>query len=953
MKRLGQKWLISALLILTFAAVNVAASSGGNGTIPFTQCPMTNLPIKIDGKLDDPAWLSTPVLTPFVTVDGKHYPKAQTEVRMLRNKQSLLFAIKVFEPAMDKIMANITKRDGGVWRDDSIEIFLKPEKGSDYYQFIINSAGVVEDVKSRKTEWNTVWQANAGRFARGWTLEVAIPLKAVGIKPELGNSFRFNVCRERPHFREYSAWSNPHGSFHNKAFFAKAVFVDRVSFWWSLRCPGKILTASSFLALEAQGQVGTYKVTSTTYEAGVKKVTKQHKIKFVAGDRHSFEIPFAVPGMNQPGVRLTAYEANGKVILETGILPLTIADPTAYELTRAGNLLKAIKKTASVNISAQSVKQWEQRFTALKAQPKILPLQKLSQELEIAALIAKLSKAKAAMSALTFTVPAFQITQYQTIPTLPELDNAPHIVACKGEYEPATVNLLALKPLNKVSLTISDLKSKSGKIFSAANIDLRIVKNWYQAGTGNSTTTRSVFVPELLLKDDSIIIPNHKTKRNAFAFNEKIGPVESKHLKPINIPEFENRQFWLLAHITDNQSAGIYTGEVKFAAAGKTVATLPLTITVLPLQLEKTKATFSMYNHERYSNGVNPDRDIYYENMLAMCKRYGMTSLMVQEGKRVDKNGANYAKYEFNIATIRKAFELRKKHGLTGLTMYNGLHWMDMWMDKIWRSSTAELKKGDTPLIKAYIKACRKVKKAALDAGFPADNIFVGTHDEPGYDPTGEKMKQTRLINSFTHQAGVKVSQAITAIGAKELGTKNLDMPVFSGEGLSIGKRQKKVDVPLALHYYHPLENPIHDRLLTGMVVWYNKLDGALPYALAALGGWDDWKGFTTYRPERYIYDGKRTPIPTIQFEAYREGVDDYKYLEMIERRCNQLKKRKLTVAQQAILTEATALLNLPPKVFQGSFAKVEGAVTAADFAALRKKMHRLLVQLDQIEKTD
>ncbi|MCF6175967.1 MAG: hypothetical protein L3J71_09375 [Victivallaceae bacterium] len=932
----------SLLLFAIFVAANISAADSGKRTVPFTQCPTTDLPVKIDGNLDEAAWNATPILAPFVTVHGDHYPVAQTEVRMLHNKQSILFAIKVFEPAMDKVRAKITNHDGGVWRDDSIEIFIKPENSADYYQFIANSSGVMEESKNRKIDWNSGWQVKAGRFARGWTLEIAIPVKAVGIKPELGSIFSFNVCRERPHAREYSAWSNPHGSFHNKAFFAEAIFVDRVSFWWSLRRPGKILTASSFMTLDAQGQIGTYKVTVTTYESGIKKATKQHEIKFVAGDRHSFEIPFLIPGMKQPGVRLAASNSDGKNIFETGILPLTISDPTEYELTRAGNLLKAIKQGIRL-------REWRKRFAALKQHPDVLLLQKLSQEMEISTLTAKLPKSHANVTALPFTVPPFRMTQYDFVPQLSELKKSPYIIACKGEYEPASVNLLALKNLKKVVLTISDLKTKNGQRFAVSDIEVRIVKNWYQAGTGSTVGSQAVFVPELLVKDDAVIIPNHKTKRNIFKFNEKIGPVEPKILQPVNITEFQNRQFWLLAHIPDNQQAGNYSGKIKFTADGKLLASIPLKITVLPMHLEKSRATFSMYNHARYSMGKNPDRDIFYEKMLAMCKAYGMNSLMVQEGKRLDKNGRDYSNYKFNIDAIRKAFELRQKYGLTSLTLAQGVHWMDQWLDRIWKLKTAELEKGDDPVIAAYIDVCRKIKQAAMDAGFPAENIFIATHDEPGYDSTGERLKQARLINALTHQAGVKTAEAITAEGARKLGPANLDMPIFSGEGLSIGKRRQKVDVPLGLHYYHPLEDPRHDRLLSGMVVWYNKLDGAIPYALAALGGWDDWKGYGSYRPERYIYDGKRTPIPTIQFEAFREGVDDYKYLEMIERRCVELKNRQLTSKQQAILAKALDLLNQPPKVFQGSFAKVKGEVTAADFVALRRKMQRLLAQLEEI----
>ena len=119
--------------------------------VPLVQCGVADSPVVIDGDLGDNAWNAVPTLGPFVTVNGDHYPAAQTEVRVLRSDKALLFAIRLYEPNMDKILAKVTERDRGVWTDDDIELFLKPGAGADYYQLVVNSLGVQEDSKSRDT----------------------------------------------------------------------------------------------------------------------------------------------------------------------------------------------------------------------------------------------------------------------------------------------------------------------------------------------------------------------------------------------------------------------------------------------------------------------------------------------------------------------------------------------------------------------------------------------------------------------------------------------------------------------------------------------------------------------------------------------------------------------------------------------------------------------------------
>ena len=83
------------------------------------------------------------------------------------------------------------------------------------------------------------------------------------------------------------------------------------------------------------------------------------------------------------------------------------------------------------------------------------------------------------------------------------------VMLAQGEYEDGSVCLFGFEDLKDVEIVPSDLACKDGKL-SAAEIDVKVVKTWYQQGTAwyggfQSDVTRRVLTPELLLHDENLI----------------------------------------------------------------------------------------------------------------------------------------------------------------------------------------------------------------------------------------------------------------------------------------------------------------------------------------------------------------------------------------------------------------------------------------------------------------
>lgn len=188
---------------------------------PSYTCIYTNRPPKIDGVLKDDCWeKSVPI--DFVGETGEEV-KYKTDAYLTWDEKNLYLAFINYEPKISNLKALCTERDGisppYIWEDDSIEIFIDPHRLSEksYYQFVINTIGTIWDgyrgsskFGKKPYKWNSNIKAKTKIEKDRWVLEVAIPLKDIGVKnsPE-GRTFTLNLYRNRycDEGATYSCWS--------------------------------------------------------------------------------------------------------------------------------------------------------------------------------------------------------------------------------------------------------------------------------------------------------------------------------------------------------------------------------------------------------------------------------------------------------------------------------------------------------------------------------------------------------------------------------------------------------------------------------------------------------------------------------------------------------------------------------------------------------------------------
>jgi Carbohydrate-binding family 9 len=203
--------LLAPLICLAIGTIAVRADDRPSYTIY-----RTGTPIKIDGRLDEPAWFAAPSVGAFRFAWWKQGEKEQTVAKMLWDDDYLYVAFLCRDA---HISATRTKHDSSVWNDDCVEVFAAPERSRPdaYFNIEMNVNGAFYDdfhPRGPNSERKPGWNAEGLKIAthingtlnndadrdESWTLEVAIPFKAYrrslpNVFPKPGDTWRLNLNR--------------------------------------------------------------------------------------------------------------------------------------------------------------------------------------------------------------------------------------------------------------------------------------------------------------------------------------------------------------------------------------------------------------------------------------------------------------------------------------------------------------------------------------------------------------------------------------------------------------------------------------------------------------------------------------------------------------------------------------------------------------------------------------
>jgi hypothetical protein len=193
-------------LVLTILLLLAAAAPGFAKAQEYKAVRVEEGP-RVDGKLNDPAWQSAPVIDAFRMVEPRpgEAPSERTEARIVYDAHSLYIGVYCHESEPGRIAANSMAHDaagggGSMYgyghhgpsfsSDDLVKVLLDPfQDKRNAYIFSVNPRGARSEglvyAGSTSLNWDGIWDAKSARLEDGWSAEFRIPFKTISFKPGL------------------------------------------------------------------------------------------------------------------------------------------------------------------------------------------------------------------------------------------------------------------------------------------------------------------------------------------------------------------------------------------------------------------------------------------------------------------------------------------------------------------------------------------------------------------------------------------------------------------------------------------------------------------------------------------------------------------------------------------------------------------------------------------------
>lgn len=164
--------------------VFIMAAAAGPAS-PAMMIPKTEQSVKIDGKLDEPAWAEAWTYElKYEVQPGENLPApVKTEVLALYDRENVYFAFRAYDPEPGKLHAHLADHDQ-LGNDDWVGVVLdtfNDQRRS--FDFIVNPLGVqldqIETGTSNMREWDAIWDSAGQITDWGYSVEMRIPFSSL------------------------------------------------------------------------------------------------------------------------------------------------------------------------------------------------------------------------------------------------------------------------------------------------------------------------------------------------------------------------------------------------------------------------------------------------------------------------------------------------------------------------------------------------------------------------------------------------------------------------------------------------------------------------------------------------------------------------------------------------------------------------------------------------------
>ena len=378
---------------------------------------------------------------------------------------------------------------------------------------------------------------------------------------------------------------------------------------------------------------------------------------------------------------------------------------------------------------------------------------------------------------------------------------------------------------------------------------------------------------------------------NAFSVNGLIDvdktfsiTVVRRYEVPFSLKAGEFKQVWLTLE-APKTAEGIYSGTISISIDGKAQSAIPLEVRVLPFELPDPKTNYDL-TREYYTSTYN------HSSLGEFMKKNGgdpekATTRLLNEYVNMRKHNVMYPMVRdlaMGETGLSKTMEVYKKAGLRtdaiigAIPAIPGYDWM----------TSPEVK--NNPIDKQPMPEDLIYK---IDVGYEVmkkavghSNIYCFGWDEPGMGLLTAQRKPWKYLQD----KGLKTYSTAHAAHLT-YGGYNEDFVNYGGgyskeasdKWHAFGGRITSYAAP-----HTGPENPDFVRRTHGMDLYMADCDGTNNYILNECS-WNDFIGTEyNFRSFNWIYPGIEAPIDTIEWEGYREAIDDVRYATLLKQLANK-----------------------------------------------------------------
>jgi len=441
------------------------------------------------------------------------------------------------------------------------------------------------------------------------------------------------------------------------------------------------------------------------------------------------------------------------------------------------------------------------------------------------------------------------ITDNQILPTTLPPDNKSktiNVKACKGEV---------------LSLSFCVRTSKPELVIVSTSVpwmEVRHVKCWWQNTMFKYGEKKIGLVPELLLNDLDFVTVNNETKTNTV--REPIS--DADNLQPASLPKNWTQQYWVTIRVPDRESDTVLRRRIRIDQVSNKVSTsyISVHIQVLPFDLEKPKQEIAVYyrgflewraSQPTVVGSENKNHEQFVADLKNM-KDHGINNLLTYQPEWCPAE------------TLKEVVSLRKETGIAVEPWYwttQGVGW------------------GPDEEIDYLKTQVRLLKDAVTLASVGVNDIYGYGKDEATSGAISEQFPRWKNANSVGYKVFIAMYDPLVPALVKDKVNMALfhdpaSISVWHGYGVKSW-------------YYGPTTYEQSERIRKeyGFRIIREGWDGISPYAYQHVMGnsvWDDMDH--GYKDHAFTYPTLNTPVDTVQWEGFREAINDLRYAATLEK---------------------------------------------------------------------